>query len=208
MPLPTQAKLLRAIQQRSVRPLGQAAEVPFDARIIAASNADLETAVDQGTFREDLFFRLNVVQIRLPPLRERGLDALLLAQHFIRRYAESCGKHVVGMTSGAARALLSYDWPGNVRELSNSIEAAVTLTRHDHVTEGELLSNLRRPASAPEPHEPPDGLSSWNSLEARHIATVLEEAQGNKARAARVLGIDRKTLYRKLRRYRVPSRPA
>ncbi len=200
MPMPTQAKLLRAIQQRTVRPLGKAAEVEFDARIIAASNVELETAVSAGAFREDLYFRLNVVQIKLPPLRERGLDVLLLAQHFILRFARASDKHVLGMTTGAARALLSYNFPGNVRELQNWIEAAVALTRHDHITENDLLANLRvLPPSEANADE--DSLSSWDTLEARHIARILEEAHGNKAEAARLLGIDRKTLYRKLRRH-------
>ncbi|HEX3596251.1 MAG TPA: sigma-54 dependent transcriptional regulator [Polyangiaceae bacterium] len=200
MPMSTQAKLLRAIQQRTVRPLGRGGEVEFDARIIAASNVDLETAVAAGRFREDLFFRLNVVQIKLPPLRERGLDVLLLAQHFIARFAQASDKHVLGMTTGAARALLAYNFPGNVRELQNWVEAAVALTRHDHVTENDLLSNLRiLPPSELKTDE--DSLSSWDTLEARHIARILEEAHGNKAEAARLLGIDRKTLYRKLRRY-------
>jgi DNA-binding NtrC family response regulator len=200
MPLPTQAKLLRVIQQRTVRPLGNATEVEFDARIVAASNVDLEEAVADGTFREDLFFRLNVVQIKLPPLRERGLDVLLLAQHFIVRFARASQKHVLGMTSGAARALLAYPFPGNVRELQNWIEAAVALTRHDHVTETDLLSNVHLlPSSDPRGDE--DSLASWDTLEARHIARILEEANGNKAEAARLLGIDRKTLYRKLLRH-------
>jgi DNA-binding NtrC family response regulator len=200
MPLPTQAKLLRAVQQRSVRPLGKATEVQFDARIIAASNVDVEMAVADGAFREDLFFRINVVQIKLPPLRERGLDVLLLAQHFIMRFARDSEKHVLGMTRGAARTLLGYHFPGNVRELQNWIEAAVALTRHDHITEGDLLSNLHLLPSS-DPQEDEDSLASWDTLEARHIARILEEANGNKAEAARLLGIDRKTLYRKLLRH-------
>jgi DNA-binding NtrC family response regulator len=206
MPLPTQAKLLRAIQQRTVRPLGNASEVEFDARIVAASNVELESAVAAGKFREDLFFRLNVVQIKLPPLRERGLDVLLLAQHFILRFARASDKHVLGMTTGAARALLAYGFPGNVRELQNWIEAAVALTHHDHITENDLLSNVR--VLPPSEHKvDEDALSSWDTLEARHIARILEEAHGNKAEAARLLGIDRKTLYRKLRRYGCDADP-
>jgi DNA-binding NtrC family response regulator len=200
MPLATQAKLLRVIQQRTVRPLGNAAEVEFDARIIAASNVDLDLAVAEGSFREDLFFRLNVVQIRLPPLRERGLDLLMLAQHFIVRATRASGKQVLGMTPGAARALLGHDFPGNVRELRNVVEAAVALTRHDHVTEDDFAPHLHG-GGAVEPGTDDAGLASWNTLEARHIADVLSEVRGNKAEAARLLGIDRKTLYRKLRRY-------
>jgi two-component system response regulator HydG len=199
MPLSTQAKLLRAIQQRTVRPLGRASEVEFDARIVAASNMELDTAVATGAFREDLYFRLNVVHLKLPPLRDRGLDVLLLAQHFIQRFARASNKHVLGMTTGAARALLAYGFPGNVRELQNWIEAAVALTRHDHLTESDLLSNLRMHTQGE--HHDEEGLPSWNTLEAAHIARIMREAKGNKAEAARLLGIDRKTLYRKLRRY-------
>jgi two-component system response regulator HydG len=199
MPLPTQAKLLRAIQQRTVRPLGRAGEIEFDARIVAAANMELDEAVASGAFREDLYFRLNVVHIKLPPLRERGLDVLLLAQHFVLRFARASNKHVLGMTTGAARALLAYGFPGNVRELQNWIEAAVALTRHDHVTENDLLSNLRVHTQS-EVHEE-EALASWNTLEAQHIARTMRQANGNKAEAARLLGIDRKTLYRKLRRY-------
>ena len=209
MPLPVQAKLLRAIQERAVRPLGQGHEVPFDVRIIAATNVDLADHVSARQFRADLFFRLNVVPIRMPPLRERGLDTLLLAQHFLRRFAAMSGKRVVGMTLGAARALMSYRWPGNVRELSNWMEAAVALTRRDHVTESELLPNVRGTTTAAPAEREARGATTagtfacWDDLEARHIAAVLEEVGGNKARAARLLGIDRKTLYRKLRRSRL-----
>lgn len=192
-----QAALERTLEERARRLSGESA---FDARIIAATSVDLENEVAAGRFREGLLARLKVVQIHLPSLRERGLDALVLAQHFVRRFATVSGKRVVGMTLGAARALMEHDWPGNVRELGNCVEAAVLQAEHDHITESEL------PARAGKPGGPPSGASddalvSWNSLEARHIASILEEAGGNKARAARLLGIDRKTLYRKLERY-------
>jgi two-component system response regulator HydG len=211
MPFPVQAKLLRAIQERAVRPLGQGHEIPFDVRIIAATNVDLAEHVSAGQFRADLFFRLNVVPIRMPPLRDRGLDTLLLAQHFLRRFAAMSGKRVVGMTLGAARALMRYRWPGNVRELSNWMEGAVALTRRDHVTESELLPNVRGAVPAAVGEKEARGaatagtLARWEDLEARHIVAVLEDVAGNKARAARLLGIDRKTLYRKLRRYGLPT---
>jgi DNA-binding NtrC family response regulator len=205
MPLPTQAKLLRVIQERVVRPLGQGTEIRFDARILAACNVDLAKEVERGRFREDLFFRLNVVQVNMPPLRERGTDTLVLAQHFINRFAAASNKRVVGMTPGAAYALLSYDWPGNVRELQNWMEAAVAMARRSHVTERELPSVARPTSSKPESRE--QNLDAWGDLEARHIAAVLEQAGGNKARAARLLGIDRKTLYRKMRRYGMPQTP-
>ena len=193
-----QTALERALEQRIPAAAGQFDELPFDARIIAASKLDLANEVLAGRFSEALYSRLSVVEIRLPPLKERGLDALLLAQHFVRRFATASGKRVVGMTLGAARALMEYDWPGNVRELADWIEAAVAQTHHDHITETELLAHA---GGAHRTRGRDDALVSWNSLEARHIASILEEAKGNKARAARLLGIDRKTLYRKLERY-------
>jgi DNA-binding NtrC family response regulator len=200
MPPSAQARLMRALDECAPRAV-VGRENAFDARLIAASSVDLGDEVAAGRFRKDLYERMSVVQVRLPPLRERGLDTLLLAQHFVQRFAGTSGKRVVGMTLGAARMLMAHDWPGNVRELGNWVEAAVALARHDHITESELLSNFSgvREATGQSPND--DTLMSWNSLEARHIASILEEAGGNKARAARLLGIDRKTLYRKLERY-------
>jgi two-component system response regulator AtoC len=201
IPLGAQSKLYAAIEQRGLRPLEGNPDLSSFPRLIAASNVDLADEVAAGRFREQLFDRLSVVQIRLPPLRERGLDTLLLAQHFVERYAGASGRRVVGMTLGAARMLMAHDWPGNVRELGAWIEAAVALARHDHITEADLLSNWTGVRGSHERSSNDDTLMSWNSLEARHIASILEEAGGNKARAARLLGIDRKTLYRKLERY-------
>lgn len=195
LPLSAQAKLHRVIEHGTLK------GAPVDVRLIAASSVDLSEAVASGVLRQELFARLSVVQIRIPPLRERGLDTLLLAQHFVQLFAAASAKRVVGMTLGAARTLMLHDWPGNVRELRNWVEAAVATTRHDHITESELLANWNGVRSAIQRSSSDDTLMSWNSLEARHIASTLEEAGGNKARAARLLGIDRKTLYRKLERY-------
>jgi two-component system response regulator HydG len=201
LPPASQAQLYRALEPRGLRPLAEACDGTLEPRLIAASNVDLADEVAAGRFKEALFDRLSAVEIRLPPLRERGLDTLLLAQHFVRRFARASGKEVVGMTLGAARMLLAHDWPGNVRELGTWVEAAVALANHDHITESELLSNWSGVRGARNRSAHDDTLMSWNSLEARHIASVLEETGGNKARAARLLGIDRKTLYRKLERY-------
>src|SRR5690606_30370203 len=124
MPLDMQTKLLRALQERRVRPVGGYEEIDFDTRILAATNIDIDAAVDDGRFREDLFYRINVVRIRVPPLRARGNDILLMAQHFIEMYAGLNRKEVSGIVPEAARKLLEYDWPGNVRELQNVIERA------------------------------------------------------------------------------------
>ncbi len=127
MPLTLQPKLLRALQERTVRPVGGDTELPFDARIVAATNRDLELAVEEGRFREDLYYRLNVIGLELPPLRARGNDVLLLAQRFLEHFAARSGKRVVGLSPAAAQRLLAYTWPGNVRELQNCVERAVAL---------------------------------------------------------------------------------
>ncbi len=196
-----QSKLLRALQQRAVRPLGTAQEVPFDSRIVAAGSAEPREEVKAGRFREDLFYRLNVLSIRLPPLRERGLDVLLLAQHFLTREAAKTQKKVRGFTPAAARALLRHEWPGNVRELANAIRQGVVLARYDHLTGADLADLEAPPLSArgADNIQAPD-LETLDARETQHILSVLRAVDGNKARAAQLLGIDRTTLYRRLRR--------
>ncbi len=143
MPLGLQPKLLRVLQERKVRPVGADAETPFDARIVAATNRDLDTAVEERTFREDLFYRINVVHIGLPPLRARGADVLLLAQRFIERFAAASSRAVKGLSAPAAEKLAAYMWPGNVRELSNCIERAVALARYDEIAVEDLPEKIR-----------------------------------------------------------------
>ncbi len=202
MTLSTQARLFRALAPRVPGPVEREPDSRFEGRLVAATRFDLAEATARGRFREDLFLALREGLVRLSPLRERGLDSLVLAQYFVRHFANVSGKNVVGMTVGAARTVLTYSFPGNVRELRNAIEAAVALARHDHVTDMELSLHLREGGA----HAALGGTEassslSWGSLEAKHIADVLKQANGNKAQAARLLGIDRKTLYRKLRRY-------
>jgi DNA-binding NtrC family response regulator len=198
MPLELQAKLLRALQQRTVRPLGQREEVRFDARVMAASSRDLEKEVAEGRFRQDLYFRLNVMRVAVPPLRERGGDILLLAQNFIERCRKP-SRPIVGMTPAVARALLAYSWPGNVRELEHCILAAVAIARYDHITVAELPIEIGG-STAPLKNEI-DDLVPLHELERLHILETLRSVGGNKALASRFLGLDRKTLYRKLRSY-------
>jgi two-component system response regulator HydG len=204
MPAGMQAKLLRALQERTVRPVGGDEEQPFDARIIGATNRDLESEVAEHRFREDLFYRINVVRIHVPPLRSRGSDVLLLAQHFLERFATQARRAVVGLTSGAAEKLLSYAWPGNVRELQNCIERAVALAQFDHVGVDDLPEKIREHRDRPDGFEPRDtaDLLPMEEVERRYIARVLEAVGGNKTLAAQVLGFDRRTLYRKLERER------
>jgi DNA-binding NtrC family response regulator len=199
MPLDVQAKLLRALQQRSLRALGQREEVPFNARIIAATSRDLEQEVAAGRFRQDLYFRLNVIQLVVPPLRERGHDVLLLAQHFIQRESTAL-RPVVGLTPGAARALLAYRWPGNVRELEHCIVSAAASARYDHITAPDLPERVRGQESVA-PERDVNDLISLRELERQHILEVLRSVGGNKALTSRRLGLDRKTLYRKLKEY-------
>jgi two-component system, NtrC family, response regulator HydG len=197
MPLDLQAKLLRALQQRTVRPLGSRAELPFDARVIAASSRDLEREVAAGRFRQDLYFRLNVIRINVPPLRERGTDVLLLAHHFIRR-ASLPERPVLGLTPGAARALMAHSWPGNVRELEHAMSAAVAAARYDHVRSADLPTSVQREVPS---RDEEAKLVPLSELERQHILEVLRSVGGNRALAARFLGLDRKTLYRKLKAY-------
>jgi two-component system response regulator HydG len=203
LPLGLQPKLLRALQERVVRPVGSDVEVPFDVRLVTATNRDLESAVAAGRFREDLFYRINVVNLALPPLRSRGNDVLLLAQHFLSRYAERSGKSVVGLSAPAAERLLAYDWPGNVRELQNCIERALALTQYDHLAVDDLPEKIRahRREYVVVASTDPAELASMEEVERRYVARVLEAVAGNKTLAARILGFDRKTLYRKLEHY-------
>jgi len=202
MPMGMQAKLLRALQERTVRPVGGDVEVPFDARLVAATNRDLETEVEEKRFREDLFYRINVVRINVPPLRSRGSDVLLLAQHFIERYSAQGRSKVKGMSSGAADKLLSYPWPGNVRELQNCVERAVALARYDQIGVDDLPEKIRdfKSSRVIVETEDPSELLPMDEVERRYILRVLEAVGGNKTMAAQVLGFDRRTLYRKLER--------
>jgi DNA-binding NtrC family response regulator len=177
--------------------------VSFDTRILSATNRDLETEVEEGRFREDLYYRLNVVEIHVPPLRARGNDILLLAQHFIDELSERVGKGVQGISSEAARKLLDYDWPGNVRELENAMERAVTLTRFERIAVEDLPERITSYESTrinPVEFDAQQVLT-LHELERRYIERVLKAVGGNKTRAAKLLGLDRRTLYRKLERY-------
>jgi len=203
LPLGLQPKLLRALQERVVRPVGGDAEIPFDARIVTATNRDLETAVEERLFREDLYYRVNVIPIALPPLRARGNDVLLLAQTFLDRFAARSNKHITGISAAAAARLLGYAWPGNVRELQNCIERAVALAQYAEIAVEDLPDRVRehRSTHVVIASDDPSELQSMEEVERRYILRVLEDAGGNKTVAARILRFDRTTLYRKLERY-------
>jgi two-component system response regulator HydG len=203
MPVGMQAKLLRVLQERTVRPVGGDKETPFDTRIIAATNRDLDTEVAERRFREDLFYRINVVRIHVPPLRARGSDVLVLAQSFIDRFAGVHHTNVKGLSSPAAERLMAYSWPGNVRELQNCIERAVALARYEMLGVDDLPEKLRdyRPTRVIVESEDPSELLPMGEIERRYVLRVLQAVGGNKTLAAEVLGFDRRTLYRKLERY-------
>jgi len=203
LPIVLQPKLLRVLQERKVRPLGGDDEVTLDIRVVAATNTDLETAVDEKRFRQDLYFRLNVITVALPPLRARGGDVLLLAQDFLERYAAKAGRAVTGISPEAARLLLAYPWPGNVRELQNCMERAVALARYDQVTPADLPAKIQdhRPSYVVLAADDPSELVSLEEMERRYIMRVMEAVAGNKTLAAQILKMGRKTLYRKLERY-------
>ena len=207
MPWGIQAKLLRALQEKTARAVGASKETPFDTRIIAATNRDLEDDVASGRFREDLFYRLNVVNVHLPPLREREDDVLLLAHTFLQRYSPK--GRVIGLTTAAAERLLAYSWPGNVRELQNCIERAVAFSRSDMLQVGDLPERIishERPVTRSTTAADP--IVSLDEVERRHVTQVLHAVGGNKAYAARALGLDRRTLYRKLQRWRSAPIPS
>jgi two-component system response regulator HydG len=181
--------------------VGSDEEVEFDVRVLAATHRDLETDVEDGRFRPDLFYRINVIQLHLPPLRARGSDILRLATRFIEIFAERSKKKVSGIAEPASERLLSYSWPGNVRELRNVMERAVALTPYDKVTLGDLPDKIRnfRADTVFIGGQDPTDLVPLEEVERRYIEHVLKAADQNRTQAAKILGLDRKTLYRKLK---------
>ncbi len=200
--LPLQAKLLRVLQERTYRRVGGDADLEMDARIIASSNRDLARMVSEGRFREDLFYRLNVMSLTVPPLRERSADVPELAAHFLRAFGDEFGKTFDGFSQAAMKRLQSHSWPGNVRQLRNTIERAALLSGGGAVLPEHLGLGA---ASAPAPVRDalPLGDRSLRSMEEALIRHVLEETEGNRSRSAQILGINRTTLYNKLRAYRI-----
>ena len=199
MPLDMQVKLLRVLQQRTVRPVGGDEEVPIRARVVTATNRDLETEIEEKRFREDLFYRINVVAIPVPPLRDRGGDVLLLAQHVLDRVAARSSRPAPSISPEAARKLVEYDWPGNVRELENCIERAVAICGNGVIHVEDLPPKLQRfEPTRLELEMTPTAMITLDEMERRYVRQVLASVGGNKTHAARVLGIDRRSLYRRL----------
>ncbi|MEK6769703.1 MAG: sigma-54 dependent transcriptional regulator [Gemmatimonadota bacterium] len=197
----TQVKLLRVLQEREMIPVGGTEAVPVDVRLIAATNRDLEEDMRSGRFRSDLYYRLNVIAIHLPPLRTRKDDIPVLADAFLRRLAEERKEDPKHIDGDAMDAIMAYDWPGNVRELENALERAMTLTRGGEVTHGALPVRVTERRAMPLVSERPQVNPTLDVVERAYIMWVLQSKAGNKTRAAEVLGIDPSTLYRKLSRY-------
>jgi transcriptional regulator with PAS, ATPase and Fis domain len=195
-----QADLLRVLQERRFYRVGGTQEVEVEVRIIAATNKNLAEEVQQGRFREDLYYRLNVIEIRLPALRERREDIPLLAEHFVQRISSELGRDISGISATALKLLIAYDWPGNVRELENVIERAIVTCRNGMLDEPDF-SWLQQTAGQPQNWEVPD--VSLGELERRAIVAALERKHGNVKEASSALGIDRSTLYDKLKRYEI-----
>ena len=195
-----QVKLLRVLQEREFERVGGIDTLKVDVRVLSATNRDLEVLMEEGLFREDLYYRLNVFPVNVPPLRERAEDVSRLATFFVRKFAQKCGKRVEGLTDGAQKMLTAYDWPGNVRELENVIERAIILSRGGTVEESDLHFGVRRAAAG-------SGTSSANltdaldDLEKKRLVEAIEKHRGRKSDVARELGINRSTLYYRLKKH-------
>jgi DNA-binding NtrC family response regulator len=198
MPNMLQAKLLRVIEEREVRPLGDTHSYPIDVRFISTTNRDIQSVIEEGRFREDLYYRLKVIDIELPPLRERREDIPLLIQHFIEKFNATLKKKISGVSEGALKLLLNYSWPGNVRELENVIERAINLSQQEIILSEDLPKALGQKTDEKLFEKAIREKLTLNQLEKEYIKRVLTEVEGNKSKAAERLGLDRKTLYRKL----------
>lgn len=203
-----QVKLLRTLQEKIVVPVGSTEPVKVDVRIIAATNVNLRDAVSAGHFREDLFYRLHVIPIYVPPLRERRTDIPVLIQHFLTKYNREIGKQVVGFTSASIDYLMNYNWPGNVRELENLIQRVVAMHSKDLVVPSMLTELFDcypqfEKHAAQQDGQPPSDMKSLSELEKQHITQVLRNTKGHRTEAADILGITRRTLYKKIQEYNI-----
>lgn len=194
-----QMDLLRVLEEKKIRRIGSEKEITVDFRLIAATNKDLESGVDTGIFRSDLYYRLNVFSINIPPLRERRPDIALLAQHFLKKYSEATNKHIMRIADDALNKLMSHTWPGNVRELENAMERAVVVCKSDTIQPEHF------PFAAVKPVNHAIG-RSLDDIEREHIHAILLETDWNISQAARLLNIDRVTLYRKIKKYKLKNK--
>ncbi len=199
LPLDLQAKLLRVLQERTYRRIGASSDRRMDVRILASTNRDLEQMIAQGRFREDLFYRLNVMSIRVPALRERPEDIPLLAEHFVAQFRVELGRGPLRIAPAAMQRILAWRWPGNVRELRNAMERAALMCDGEELRPEHVFPSGDHPVT--QGSVEPDGDRSLRAMERRLISRVLEEVQGNRSEAARILGVNRATLYNKLKAY-------
>ena len=196
-----QAKLLRVLQEREIQRVGTTTPIPVDIRLVAATNKDLEEAVKNGRFREDLFYRISVFPISIPPLRERREDIPLLAKHFLEKHTKRNGKSITGISTATLRLLLQYDWPGNVRELENAIERAVLLETTDVLQVNNLPPQLSPIVDSGRGGAARASVLPLAEVERQALINALEASDNNVTEAARALGLGRATLYRKLKKY-------
>jgi len=197
-PLTLQAKLLRVIEERELRPLGDTNSYLIDVRIISTSNRDINSLIQGNQFREDLYYRLKVIDIEMPPLRERREDIPILVQHFINKFSKEQKKGISGVSEDALKILLNYSWPGNIRELENIIQRAITLSQHEVILPEDLPATIIQKIDEKLFEKALEEKFTLDQLEKEYIKRVLIETGGNKSKAAEKLGLDRKTLYRKL----------
>ncbi|MFH1146572.1 MAG: sigma-54 dependent transcriptional regulator [Pseudomonadota bacterium] len=207
MPISIQSKLLRAIQEREIRPVGEVKDIKVNVRLVAATHHEGGKLVREGRIREDLYFRLNVVSIRLPDLKDRKEDIPLLVKHILKKNAEEMGRKPLAISDEAMRILIEYSWPGNVRELENVLERAAIMSESPVIHPENLPDELRASVLGNEEHRSKGMplLSSLEQLEKKHIQDILAVTGGNQSEAARILGIDRRTLYRKVRTFNIKS---
>ena len=202
MALSAQSKLLRALETRKVMPVGSSKEVPVDVRVIAATNRDLKKAIEEEKFREDLYYRLNVVELKLPPLRDRREDIPLLARHFIEQITTENGRPTCEVSAEAMDRLKQYDWPGNVRELKNTLEGIIVLLPRDRIDVVDLPEHLREASRTQSVIQP--GMT-MEAIEKEAMRRTLEQTKGNRTEAAKILGVSVRTLQRKIKEYELDS---
>jgi DNA-binding NtrC family response regulator len=203
MPLSMQVKLLRVLQEKRLLRIGGTEEIPMDIRVLAATNKNLKEEVERGAFRHDLYFRLNVMTLIVPPLSERREDIPALCAHFLRKFSRDQGKHIEGLNEAVQAVLNEYEYPGNVRELENILERGIALSRGPVITEEDLPPDLQQQRVLLRRSKGPHEYLTLEENEREYITWVLERVKQNKTRAAEILGIDRVSLWRKLRRYRI-----
>jgi transcriptional regulator with PAS, ATPase and Fis domain len=198
MAVSLQSKLLRVLEDHTIRRIGSPNEIRVDVQIITATNRDLRLAIKEGRFREDLFYRINVIDINLPPLRDRKEDIPLLCQHFLARVNSKCGKTIKGISRSAQLRLMEHPWEGNVRELQNVIESTALLTAKDYISEGEITVQLEKSGGSLKSAIPYEDDLTLEEVERQHISRILSKTGGNRAQAASLLGLSRRSLQRRM----------